>query len=320
MNNNIYNICKEYEHWLQNDLLTEDYNIPLNESKGEMFNTFDNITKKLFKGYKKNGLYYKDTEGIYHLENNFDFSSDVKFLNKVTLRITFDKNETEQGNFIYSKSWYNFASDKLEDVEITYNEVYKNFPNISKDEFYKTIFHELQHVYRYSQKEKQEETRKLNNRTVKPKSETENYLYDKFVSDEVATFTKNLFYCINRNEINSHFSEIYPYIKNNKKINFTNYKNYLKDIPGYNIIQRLYEYQYYLSDEYTKQNPFVKEEIAQSFYNIYSNNQFYKYKRLTLDGCFNMTRKRVDNTLLYVEKKFYQFLKAALTKLKRRKI
>lgn len=74
MNNNIYNICKEYEHWLQNDLLTEDYNILLNESKGEMFNTFDNITKKLFKGYKKNELYYKDTEGIYHLENNFDFN------------------------------------------------------------------------------------------------------------------------------------------------------------------------------------------------------------------------------------------------------
>ena len=317
-NKAIQQICEEYEQWLQDDLIVENYIHLLNESKEDMFTDFDKITKTLYKGYKKNGLYNKDSNGIYQLENNFNFDKD-SFLNNVKLVVIFEKNTSEQGFFLYNKSWYNLMTDKIEDVVIGYRETKYNFPKIDEKKFYNTIFHELQHVYRQYQKEKEIEIKKSNNIEVKPKINSEDYIYDSFKDDKIENFIKNLMYLSNTNELDSHFSEIYPYLKFNKKINFKNYKQYLEVIPSYDIVQRLKEYQYCLSHDYIEQNPFIREKLSERFYEIYKNNPFYQYKRLTPDSCFRMLKNRIDNTLLYAEKKFYQYLKAALNGLKRKK-
>lgn len=42
---------------------------------------------------------------------------------------------------------------------------------------------------------------------------------------------------------------MYPYIKDNKEINIKNYKQYLNEIPGYNVIEKLKTYQNYFNND-----------------------------------------------------------------------
>lgn len=310
-------IHQDYEQWLQEDLLKVDYQSTVNESKEEMFQTFDDIVKQLYKAVKNKKVHKIDNQ--YYIDALINLKK--CFIKNVKITVTFDINSTEQGYFLYGKSWYNFLTDKIEDVYLGYIEITTSSPKINEREFYRSMFHELQHVYRHYFILKDEELKKRSKQDVETsqKKDTENYLYNNFMKPSMGNFTKNLFYCLNTNELNSHFSEIYPFVKNNKDINFKNYKQYLDIIPGYEIIKRLYEYQHILNNDYIEQNPFIKTEIGQSFFDVYNKNPFYQYKNLTPNDCFIMTRKKVSSVLLYAEKKFYQFLKSALTRLKRKK-
>ena len=49
----------------------------------------------------------------------------------------------------------------------------------------------------------------------------------------------DMLYYMDVNEINSHMSEMIPYIKEHEEIDFKTYNKYLQEIPGYNVINIL---------------------------------------------------------------------------------
>ena len=112
---------------------------------------------------------------------------------------------------------------------------------------------------------------------------------------------------------------MYPYIKDNKEINIKNYKQYLNEIPGYNVIEKLKTYQNYFNNDNIEKLNKIKKQIGDALYKVYIKQLYYKDRKLTPDNCFYLTKNKINNALLYAQKKFYEFLKASLTELKRRK-
>lgn len=293
--NNIECIFEEYEKWLQNDL--ENH---INESSKDVLKQINNIVSDF-----EASLNYAD----YGVENGLHYikSKNVVvdgFLTMPTFYIFFTKNLKEIGLFGDSECYYDVITDTMYEAVFTYTEKIKTYPNIDYDKFRETMFHELQHAYRHYQILKKEEENK-----EKLRSEKKIYL-DVLSNDIINKLVKYIYYYTNTNEIDAHLTEMYPYLQKHKEITIQNYKNFLNKIPGYEIIEKLKKYQNYFNNQYIENYPKIKEQIGNGFYQIYSKEKYYQVRcNLTPSKCFYMTKDRVNQALLYTEKKFYRILK-----------
>lgn len=307
--NNIEHIFEEYEKSLQNEI---EMNSSINESKQEMFNIFNKIVDdfEASLNYASHGT--ENTNNVHYVESlNIPVDG---FLDNPSFYIFFIKGAKDKGAFFETNCYYDEMSDKMPNAKFMYTETEKDYPDMDIKSFRKTMFHELQHAYRHYQILKQEEEDKEIN--IKVKNEQD--IYGNIISDNtIKNLVKYIFYYTNINEINSHFSEMYPFLKNNTNINIKNYKQFLEEIPGYNLIKRLKTYQNYFNDNNIEKLNKLKKQIGEALYNVYKNQLYYKERKLTPDNCFYMTKDKVNNALLYAQKKFYEFLYNALTELKR---
>lgn len=314
MNNNIECVFEEYEKELQKIIVSKGI---VNESISKLFDVFKHIVDTF-----EVSLNY----ATHKVENNIGYIKSLRvpvdgFLENPSFYILFIKKYKEGGSFIPSNCYYDTITDKMCEAKFIYYERTKDYPSIDMEEFKKTMFHELHHAYRQYQILKQEEINKEENlnqniKNQKVKNSDDIYQYT-INNDTLLNIIKNIHYCTNIDEIDSHFNEIFPYIETHKEINTKNYKNYLNNIPGYEIILKLKKYQDYFNNGSIEKLKKVKEQIGNGFYEIYKNDFIYQYKKLTPDKCFYMTKNKVNDTLLYAQNKFYRYLYDAFNKLNR---
>ena len=111
-----------------------------------------------------------------------------------------------------------------------------------------------------------------------------------------------------------------PYLEKHKEINFKNYKNYLNEIPGYNIITYLKQYaEIYNNPIMFNSNNFT-DKVGKIIYDkIYKNNG-YNAQTLSPRECIKRLRRKINFSVIYAQKQFYKILSYTLDKLCRESI
>ena len=263
--------------------------------------------------YKENGDYVTITP-ILPL-NDDCFIDDIR----VALFLTKDKSNIE-GVFNKQSCSYSEEKDKLTNVYITIYQQMSNGKEIDKLKFYTSMFHELQHAYaeynalkviakaKKNDMSKYSEKQDIKIRAEQTYSNILNFQSDKMKQYFVDRFADMLYY-MDVNEINSHMSEMIPYIKEHEEIDFKTYNKYLQEIPGYNVINILKANQE-LFEKFTDINirKQIGDVIGQEIYNG-------RYKGLT---CYYELIKKLNKSLLYAQKQFYKILAYTLEINKRR--
>ena len=61
----------------------------------------------------------------------------------------------------------------------------------------------------------------------------------------------------------------------------------------------------------------IKKQIGEALYKVYIKQLYYKDRKLTPDNCFYLTKNKINNALLYAQKKFYEFLQQTMISLNR---
>lgn len=303
--NNIETIFEEYEKWLQNNVFTN-----LNESKDEIWSEFDGIIKDM-EAELSYGVHLKEN-GLNTISATNIATNEKSFLYHPNVIVVYEDNDYAEAEFIENKCYYNGIENKLCDVLFKYYEEPKIYPKINYNRFWRSMFHELQHAYRYFNILKREEENKEKNVKV----DVENDIYNNFFEDEtIKEIVVELFYQLNQDEINSHLFEIYPFLKTHTEINRDNYKNYLSVIPSYNIIENLKYFQNIFNNTNAEKLPNIKIQLGKELQKTYGKVSYYN--SLTPEKCFKLTRKRLNSTLLYTQKQFYRYLHDAFVKLNR---
>ena len=298
IDNNIEEIFEEYEQWLQDNLENK-----LNESSKYVLDQINNILKDFEASL--NYAYHNVSNGIHYIESKHVPVDG--FLYWPTFYIFFTKHTKESGAFYNSQCEYDVLTNTMWGAKFNYFETEEDYPNINYNKFREIMFHELQHAYRHYQILKKDDENK-------EKIQSEKNIYQDILSDNIIKgLVKNVYYYTNKDEIDAHLAEMYPYLQEHKEITIENYKQYLENIPGYIIIKKLKIYQNYFNNIHAEQYPKIKDQIGNGFYKIYNQQKYYQLQNnITPSKCYYMTKDRVNETLLYVEKKFYKLLKQIL--------
>lgn len=304
--NDIEIFFEEYEKWLQSDIENSDR---LDESMSERFDEFSTIVNDMLKAYQEvKREIYSDTNTEYV---DLECVDTKGFLYKPEVYIIFKKPNATKAMFIPNACRYDSITDTMSNAEFIY---YENEDTLNIYVFKKSMYHELQHAYRHYQILKQEDI----NKNLNGKIAHEKQLYADFIDNErINNICMEIYYYTNINEIDGHMSSMYAFLEKTPQINTRNYKKYLKFIPGYKFIERLKDIQNIFNNNYIEMYPGIKKQIGNTFYEIYSHNPIDKYNNLTPQKCFKLTKRKVNQSLLYAEKIFYRNIKESLKALKR---
>ena len=240
---------------------------------------------------------------------------DNEFLEKPSLKIVWDKGSNDEAVTSLGKSVYNPINDTICNVFITFYENDNEYPHYNEDELKKSLWYEVQHIYRQYWVLKTEYEKSCINQKEK------NYREIYTLREEDSTIHRSIkaaLYYSDINEINSHLNEMIPYLEKHTEINFTNYKNYLNEIPGYNIILKLKELSSIYNNLIMYQKNNFTEKVGKVIYNkIYSKSYFYNDKNITPYECIKRLRLRLNSSVIYAQKQFYKILSHSLDKLQR---
>lgn len=316
--NEILNIIEKYEIWLQERISNFGGEnicnlILLSEKGGTKYEDFKNIYSTIIASI--NYAFKTNENGKVVLHNNTPIEN--AFLSNIIYKIIYDKTPKNDGGYATNSGKYDDITKKMYDAKFIFYEKELPYPLNGSDSFAQTVWHELQHAYVQYNVLKQLYDKKY---LMNPKMGNQRDIYHKFEDDEeLSDIVKNTFYYTNINEINSHLNEMIPYLEKHVEINFTNYKEYLNEIPGYRIvqfIQKMYEnLLLVLSNDINNK---FREKFGDMILSKYKENEFYKEKHLTPYECVNRTVKRVSNAVIYSQNQFYKILFYTLKKLGRK--
>lgn len=184
---------------------------------------------------------------------------------------------------------------------------------INKNLFIETISHELMHTYRLLNIMLSGNDNEDFNR-YEAYSNYADIKYDGTFADMV----KQMMYLSDQDEINAQSASLEAYLRQHKEINFTNYKQYIENMPLYNrVITNLKDYLFKLravaDDERIR--VFFGEEYAKLIgkKNQKSNKQYFL-------GCYKKLRYRLSRQLSYAMKQFYKILEYILIDEKRERV
>lgn len=320
VNNYIEDILNKYESFLQKVLIDEcgkhclEDMFHLYEQRGVIFD-LKGICNAMYKSIptiisnwerQKDGSYTTTVTNI---------NSRGSFLKNVTLNLILvppDRELQTAAEVDLSNSIFN-KNKKLEGVVFYYNDYLTDAFEVNKINFYGPMWHELQHAYRHYQFKLAEVGSKTPRKPFN--GEVVNQLHynrsQKFGGDVSKFFnTRTILYFTDQNEINSHLHEMVPYIEFNNNINFNNYREYLDNIPGYDIVKilKFFASKFYIVEEDEE----LRNELTRQCRLIFQND------KLTPSQCVYKTRNRLNNSALYAEKQFYKMLNTTLKKFKRK--
>lgn len=309
MNNLINNITEEYEAFLQRYLLEEKGKyiledlLRINEERGVIFNLrgicdamLDSITP--YNWVEENDGSYTKTINNINPKNSF--------LKNITLNVTLvpKGREIDAGaEVILTKAAIDGKTQQMQGVVFGYTDYLRDDFTVNKINFYESMWHELQHAYRQY---------KLILGGVDDYTNLKHYNNALKYGENVGRYfnTKSFFYLSDKNEIDSHMHEMIPYLEQHSEINFDNFREYLENIPGYNIVKLL---KFFSTNFYmVEQDDELRNELTRQCRQIFDDN------KLTVRDCVYRTKKRTQNSVLYAEKQFYKVLSTTLNKLKRK--
>ena len=310
-------ILTEYEDYLKRVLISENGKYTLeemlriNEERGVLFN-LRGICNAMYKCIGSFG-WIRKSDGSY--TNTFTkINARKSFLKDLTLIVTLVPEDLQietGGEADLSNAVIDNNSKKMQGVVISYSDKLTDDFDVDKIEFYKTMWHELQHAYRtysFLLREKDKNRKTDNGYTIN----TKHYLNALKYGENVGRWfnVRNFFYLSDRNEIDSFFQEMVPYIKEHNEIDFGNVNNCLDSIPGYNIVKILK----FFSDNFNivENDEELREELTRQCRKIFENDN------LTISQCVYRTKKRAYNAASYSIKQFYKILYTTLNKLKRK--
>ena len=310
-------ILTEYEDYLKRVLISENGKYTLeemlriNEERGVLFN-LRGICNAMYKCIGSFG-WIRKSDGSY--TNTFTkINARKSFLKDLTLIVTLVPEDLQietGGEADLSNAVIDNNSKKMQGVVISYSDKLTDDFDVDKIEFYKTMWHELQHAYRtyrFLLGEKNRNRKTDNSYAIN----TKHYLNALKYGENVGKWfnVRNFFYLSDRNEIDSFFQEMVPYLKEHNEIDFGNVNNCLDSIPGYNVVKILK----FFSDNFNivENDEELREELTRQCRKIFENDN------LTISQCVYRTKKRAYNAASYSIKQFYKILYTTLNKFKRK--
>lgn len=312
-------ILTEYEDFLnkvfisENGKYTLEEMLHINEARGVIFN-LRGICDAMYKCIGPVG-WIKQKDGSY--VNTFPkINARGSFLKDLTLIVRLVPSDTEietGGEVNLTNAIIDRKTKKMMGIVIEYTDYLNSDFEVNRIEFYKSMWHELQHAYRKYQMLLAELTekgpRKPDNGNAINLKHYNNAM--KYGVDVGKYFNvRNFFYLSDKNEIDSFFHEMVPYIQEHKEINFTNVKEYLESIPGYNVVKIL---KFFANNFYVvEQDEQLRNELTVQCRKIFEND------KMTVSQCVYRTKNRVQNAALYAVKQFYKILGTVLKKFKRK--
>ena len=316
--NEILNILNEHEEWLQEEYMNfNDKSLAngliIENNGGTNFDQYHKIIEdiEISLNYAVKIITDKGIKGIV----NDNILTDNTFLYKPKLEIFYDNNAPYNAKINIDKCVYSKKYNALENVLITYYEEKSLFPNVNIKRLKRKLWHELHHAYVvYQVKKKEFEKEQINF-----KKANERKLYSDVQNNtEIKNSLKQTYYYTNVEEINAHLNEMIPYLEEHEEIDFTNYRNYLNSIPGYDIIDTLKEGQNSLNIIMDSGNVEVMNAIGTEVISVYNKQPFYQDKKLGAIQAFNFLVSRINKAIIYTQKEFYKMLAYTLEKLNRK--
>lgn len=198
-----------------------------------------------------------------------------------------------------------FVNNKLNSPVIIITH-YNTKPVIDEMLFTNALSHEVMHGYRllniHLQNKSSKQTKK---QKVKPSYD----VYSDFnVNDSFAErFAKEAYYLTDINEINSNAAAEVNYILKNKNINFTNYKEYLNDIPFYDKVSEIRNKLTTL-DNLIKKNENYKVVFGKVISKLLYKNKYNDYPIVAFNKMYN----RLQRGYTYCVRRFYDVLWSTL--------
>ena len=314
----IKDILDEYEVFLDKILISENGKYTLeeilriNEERGVVFN-LRGICDAMYKCIGPIG-WVKQNDGSYI--NTFNkINARGSFLKDLTLIVTLSPNTELQtgGEVDLTNAFIDRKTKKMKGITIRYFDFLNDEFEVDEMEFYKSMWHELQHAYRKYKMLLAELTEKAPKKTDNGNAINLMHYNNalKYGCDVGRYFNvKNFFYLSDKNEIDSFLHEMVPYIQKHKEIDFTNFRDYLESIPGYDVVKilKFFASYFYIVEE----DPQLREELTKQCRKIFEND------KMTASQCVYRTKNRVQNASLYAVKQFYKVLSTALRKYKRK--
>lgn len=192
---------------------------------------------------------------------------------------------------------------------ISINEKFLNTENAQK-EFYLVMSHELQHAYRFF-------NICLTNQAYIDNENNKKEIYQRSIlkGDEkyIEQNVKTLYYLSERDEIMSEVNKLFEYVRQNKEINYFNYKDYEQKFPLYTLIKNLEE-SAKMFDVYMKnraENEMLIKTIGELFNKIIGEDLspsvgFVKFRNKIISAAMFANRK-YKRTLSYAFKEFKRY-------------
>ena len=244
----------------------------------------------------------------YRLEN-YKMKQDC-FIESLSVRVNTNSNEKES-YFEGGRCELIKDGTKLKKClfNICINEKTLNTENAQK-EFYLIMSHELQHAYRFL-------NICLTNQAYVDNENNKKEIYQRSIlnGDEkyIERNVKTLYYLSRRDEIMSEVNKLFEYIRQNKEINYFNYKEHEHEFPLYTLIQNLEEsaktFDVYIKNrgEYEMLinvigetfNKIIGEDISPSV-------GFVKFRNKVISAAMFANRK-YKRTLAYAFKEFKRY-------------
>lgn len=309
----IIDIINEYENWLQKRLDNfEGENLcnRLVEEGGTNYDDFEIIYDTILASFN-----YADKEeenGKVVLYNKTPVEN--AFLHDITYKIIYDHYPENAGAYVINSGKYNKKDNKLYNARFIFAEKDLLYPKIGSSSFNQIVWHELQHAYvRYNVLKKLSQQEIDNNIKINSRND----FNDKMQKDiKLHDNIKDIFYYTDTDEINSHLNEMIPYLQEHNEINFINYKEYLNDIPGYFLLNKLKEMYKWLEIGLKTHSDF-RNYFVKIVNEKYKDLPKYKGKTISTKRCVYMILNRLSNATIYMQRQFYKILTYTLKKLGR---
>lgn len=185
--------------------------------------------------------------------------------------------------------------------------------NTSRNEFFKTLAHELHHAFRYYCICNSNNGAKENEKKIRDRYRNAANMIINDNSDKVEKRIVLASYSLNVNEVMSECNKLYEYIRQNEQINSNNFRDYLEDMPLYFRIEQaaknLGELDDYLFSKDKDKINYVGEvwKKINNVDNISNEKAFLKYR-------FDLIRKEY-----FIKRVFYRTLNKAFDDFERKK-
>ena len=235
---------------------------------------------------------------------NMDIGDDFFVINPTILVKVIISNESgNAGCSIVPNSNNPFVNGKLNNPIITIR-LYNTKPVIDTILFKSLLAHEIMHGYRMLLISLSNKNRKPNKGNKPEYKDYSNFLAS---DDEFAKFIKEIYCLTDLDEINTNIAEVINFVINNKKINFTNYKDYLKDIRFYNKLIDLKNRLNYIAIA-LKKDKRVKNEIGKIVSDTIYKGKYNDKPYIA----FNKMCRRLYLRYTYSIRRFYEALWSVL--------